>query len=401
MLHNRFFVTALGTCLILFATSTLAQAREKPKASPTPDPFAIDLTPDDSAIQTNTQPAPSPPATANPVSTVVQNMNPDISVVGDFAAGNPAALQLLGDPISPPIKLREVEVDAAGYVSPYAKAFFVTSFGSDGADVEEGYMDFFHLPGSLDIKLGKMLADLDTLNPQHQHAYPFVDRPLALQHTYGDEGLKAVGMNASILIPNPWDHYLLLSSTLADNPDEDQQYTFLYGGNAHSILYTAKLTSSWDLSDVSYITANATGLFAPLPDDSTTRTYEADMLFRYAPDPANYAMTLLTGIVRGQGNPTQIAEHTDWGYYVYGGWLFSSNWKIGARYDQTQFRAFGGQERQVSGILTFYPTETNYVRLQYARHQYPATASAAGYWGNQIWLQVDFVIGPHQQHAAL
>jgi hypothetical protein len=367
------------------------------------DPFAIDLSPDPTALEKANKPDSSDhfqPLSA--ISTVVQNLNPDISFIGDFIAGNSAALYQVDDSIRRPIYLREIEIDGAGYVSPYAKALFVVSFGEGGdMDVEEANMNFFNLPASLTLKLGKMLVDTDTLNPLHQHAIPFVERPLILHHTFGKEGLKTVGANLSWLVPNPWDHYILFSGTYGVNTGDELNSGALFGGNNKSMLTNLHGSTSWDLGEKTYLNVNASGVFAPMPDGSLTQVYVTDFLLRYAPDPYAFAITFLNGFIWNRGDPFHSGASTTKGFYNYLGWQFSSRWRVGARYDQTFFPSdnsyFPGNEREYTGIITFYPTETNYLRFQYARHQAPDALA----FEEKIWLQLNFTIGPHQQHTAL
>jgi len=382
--------------LCLFLLGAFAHA-EQPA-----DPFNIDLTPNSSAVETVQRPPTGPSGGGqSPISSSIQNLNPDISFVGDFLAGNHEALTTKGSPLQRPASLREMEIDGNAYVSPYAKGTFVASFGDDTAGTEEAYMTFFDLPGSLNVKVGKFLIDVDTLNPTHQHAIPFVDRPLIEQHLFGDEGFKTVGLNASILIPNPWDHYLIFSGTYGGNLNNQDQYTALYGGNLDSAVYTGRFGTSWDLTDASYLTLNASGTEAPLPDGSTTIVYAADALIRIAKDPASNAATLLHGFLWNRGNPNQLGTATNTGFYDYLGWQFSHRWRAGVRYEESGDVTFDGFEKQYSGILSFYPTETNYIRIQYGRHLLPETATRAAAWENRVWLQIDFTIGPHQQHIAL
>ena len=384
-------IARLGSISSAYASETVAS------------PFDIDLSSDPTAIESVNKPQSSIPTQGqSPISTVVQNLNPDISFVADFLAGNPAALYQVDDKIHRPIYLREMEVDGVGYVSPYAKAIFVVSFGENGdMDVEEANMNFFNLPASLNLKLGKVIVDTDTINPLHQHAIPFVERPLIWHHTFGKEGLKTVGANLSWLVPNPWDHYFLLSGTFGVNNGDELNSGALYGGNTKSTLTNIHLLTSWDFDQHTYLNMNLSGVFAPLPDGSLTKVYVADFLLRYAPNPDSYAVTFLNGLIWNRGDPFHTGAQITQGFYNYLGWQFSQRWRVGARYDQTFFptdnSSFPGNEKEYTGIISFYPTETNYLRFQAARHQLPGSA----YFENKVWLQLDFTVGPHQQHTAL
>ena len=365
-------------------------------------PFDLELTPDPTALETvSTKSNTQSNSGQSPVSSAIQNLNPDISFVADMLAGNRAALTQKGDAIRRPVDLREVEIDGNGYISPYAKGAFVASFSDGGADIEEAYMNFFTLPGGVNLKLGKFRADIDTLNPTHQHAIPFVDQPLVFHHTFGLEGLKIAGANASVLVPNPFNQYLIASFSFGGNTFESSQYTSLYGGNTSSVLGAARLGTSIDLSGSSYLTLNASTIIAPLVDLSITRIYIAEALFRFSINPVDNAITFLNGYLWNRGNPNSTGQFSTNGFYSYLGWQFSENWRVGGRFDYTNNPTFDGKERQYTGVLSYYPTETNFIRLQYATHELPETFLKTASTENRIWLQIDFSMGPHQQHTAL
>ena len=385
--------------LLIFLALQNSAAR---KVFAEPSPFDLDLTPDSSALESTTsKPNSQNSAGQSPVSTAIQNLNPDISFVADMLGGNKAALTQKGDPVQRPVDMREVEIDGNGYISPYAKGNFVASFSGGGVDIEEAFMNFFTLPGGLNVRVGKFRVDLDTLNPTHQHAIPFADQPLVFHHTYGQDGLIAVGVNASILIPNPFDQYLIASFSYGANTFDGSQYTALYGGNTDSMLMVGRLGTSFDFSGSSYLTLNTSAVLAPILDHSITQIYEIEALYRYSPNPVNNAITFLNGILWNRGNPTLTNPFSTNGLYSYLGWQFSPNWRIGGRYDQTNNPTFDGREKQYAGILTFYPTETNFIRLQYAQHQLPEAFLKPSTWESRVWLQIDVSIGPHQQHTAL
>ena len=398
--ENRLFPTVIVTFLSLLGALS-ARAED-------PDPFAIDLGPAAGAVVPAGTPgagaslaprsAPSGPAVS---SSAIQNLNPDISFLGDFLGGNQAALNERGGPLHRPVYLREVELDGVGYVSPYAKAFFVASFDEGGVSIEEAFMHFTELPADLSLRLGKMYVDTDTVGPLHQHAIPFVDRPLAWHHILGGDGLKEVGANLSWLVPNPWDHFIQLSGMAGVNLADGDQYSAFYGGNLQSPLYSLRLGTSWDLFEASYINVNVSEVAAPLPDHSVTTVYVADALVRYAPNPVSNSVSLLNGYIFNRGNPNQTGSFDAKGYYNYLGWQFSPRWRIGARHDWVTDPTFGGTERQYTGILSFYPTETNYLRFQYGKRHLTPDDGSPEEWEDRIWLQLNFSLGPHQAHTAL
>ena len=71
-------------------------------------------------------------------------------------------------------------------------------------NVEEGYITFTSLPAGLLLKVGKMRAEFGRLNTIHNHALPFIDRPLATNNLVGGEdGIDDAGISLSRFLPAP------------------------------------------------------------------------------------------------------------------------------------------------------------------------------------------------------
>ncbi len=132
-------------------------------------------------------------------------LNPDISLIGDFigTAGR--------NTVSPSrsLELHESEVGMQAIIDPYARADAFISFGETGVNVEEGYVTFTALPAGLLLKVGKMRADFGKVNTTHNHALPFIDRPLATNNLVGGEdGIDDAGISLSRFLPAPKNWFL-------------------------------------------------------------------------------------------------------------------------------------------------------------------------------------------------
>src|SRR4051812_7158278 len=82
-------------------------------------------------------------------------LNPNISVVGWFQGmtGHPHDP---GHDAEPVMQLKETELGLQSIVDPWARGDFFVSFDQDGnANLEEGYITWFHLPGGLGLRTGK------------------------------------------------------------------------------------------------------------------------------------------------------------------------------------------------------------------------------------------------------
>ena len=127
-------------------------------------------------------------------------LNPDISLIGDFigAVGHNDVSP------SPSLQLHESEFGVQAIIDPYARADVFISFGEQGVNVEEGYVTFTSLPAGLLLKVGKMRADFGKINTIHNHALPFIDRPLATNNLVGGEdGIDDAGFSLSRILPAP------------------------------------------------------------------------------------------------------------------------------------------------------------------------------------------------------
>src|SRR5258708_6524634 len=127
-------------------------------------------------------------------------LNPDISLIGDFigTAGR--------NTISPSrsLELHESEVGMQAIIDPYARADAFISFGETGVNVEEGYMTFTSLPAGLLFKVGTLRAEFGNVNTIHNHALPFIDRPLATNNLVGGEdGIDDAGISITRFLPAP------------------------------------------------------------------------------------------------------------------------------------------------------------------------------------------------------
>src|SRR5258705_4984294 len=138
--------------------------------------------------------AASPAQQENPMqSTAVQSygratsnaklLNPDISMIGDFigTAGHNRAV------LSNSLELHESELGVQAIIDPYARGDFFLSFGEEGVNLEEGYITFTSLPGSIVAKAGKMRSAFGKVNTLHNHVLPWIDRPLVSGNLVGGE----------------------------------------------------------------------------------------------------------------------------------------------------------------------------------------------------------------------
>ncbi len=138
-------------------------------------------------------------------------LNPDISLIGDF-------IGIAGRSNVAPgrsLELHESEIGLQAIIDPYSRADAFLSFGETGVNVEEAYITFTSLPAGLLLKVGKKRADFGKVNTIHNHALPFIDRPLVTNNLVGGEdGIDDAGFFLSRFLPAPKNWFLEGSAEL-------------------------------------------------------------------------------------------------------------------------------------------------------------------------------------------
>jgi hypothetical protein len=129
--------------------------------------------------------------------------NPDISFIADTRLTDHwnASSDIAAN--KPQFDFHELELAAGQYLNPYARADAIISLsGSGEVEIEEAYATLLRgLPWSLQVRAGKYFLDFGKINTQHPHQWSWIERPLVNSRFLGADGLKAVGINVTKLIP--------------------------------------------------------------------------------------------------------------------------------------------------------------------------------------------------------
>ena len=110
------------------------------------------------------------------------------------------------DPRTRGFTLPNTELTFDGAVDPYFKGFAnivykIEPSGETGVELEEAYLLTTSLPANLQLKAGQFVTEFGRQNPQHPHAWAFVDQPLVLNRMFGPDGLRSQGLRLSWLLP--------------------------------------------------------------------------------------------------------------------------------------------------------------------------------------------------------
>ena len=331
-------------------------------------------------------------------------LNPDISLIGDFigTAGH--------NNVSPSrsLELHESEVGMQAIIDPYARADAFLSFGETGVNVEEAYVTFTSLPAGLLMKVGKMRADFGKVNTIHNHALPYIDRPLATNNLVGGEdGIDDAGISITRFLPAP-KNWFMEGTAQVFRGDSSTVYA---ANRRQDLSVVGHLRGYRDLSEstnldlgISYSRGHS-NLDFDFGPNFLTNLYGADATLRWKPLRRaiykNFLLrTELFWSVRDQLSPVNIFETQHaFGMYTSAEYRVNRRWTVGGRFDRSG-RATNANltDTGFSGILTYWPSEFSQIRGQY-RFGHLALANPGDFsLANEFLFQFLFVMGAHGAH---
>ncbi|MDP8263113.1 MAG: hypothetical protein P9M13_07410 [Candidatus Ancaeobacter aquaticus] len=328
-----------------------------------------------------------------------QNFNPDISVIGDFIYHWTDQKQ---DPVYDQFQFRELELAFQAYVDTYARADVFAALHQEGNHwhfhLEEGYLTFLTLPFDLQAKAGQFRPDFGKANKYHIHSMPWVDYPNVIQNYFGFEGMMAPGVGVSWLVPNPWDHYIELMYEMFNNTND----LSFAGPDGRDLVYMTHIEDNIEINDES--TVEFGGSFAVSPSDdghghNKTVMEGADITYKWRPLKKGLYTSLVFQNEVFACQKTLVYEdarnrHDSWGMYSSLVYQFMKRWSAFTRYDFSEFPNVSSRhEHAVSGGLTFAQSEYCFWRVQYKHTERNFDKEE-----NEIWLQLNFGLGPHRKH---
>jgi hypothetical protein len=326
-------------------------------------------------------------------------LNPDISLIGDFigAVGHNDVTPM------PSLQLHESELGVQAIIDPYARADVFISFGEEGVNVEEGYVTFTSLPAGLLLKVGKMRADFGKVNTIHNHALPFIDRPLATNNLVGGEdGIDDAGFSLSRILPAPKGWFVEATAQVFRG-DSSDVFTASERQDASVVGHLRgykDITESTNLDlGVSYARGHN-----DLGSAFVTSLYGADATLRWKPlRRAIYKSfifrTELFYSLRDQLSPIDLSQTMHaFGTYSSAEYRVNRRWTLGGRFDRSgHARNANLIDTGLSAIVTYWPSEFSQIRGQY-RYGHLATAPASFDNANELLFQFLFVMGAHGAH---
>src|SRR5258705_7272272 len=145
------------------------------------------------------------------------------------------------------LRFDEAEISLISVVDPYWTISSNIVFTSDGVDPEEIWARSTNIP-AIQLKLGKLRGTFGKHGLLHAHAFPFIQAPIVMANTIGDEGFKDAGMEASWLTPLPW--FSELTGGVYQATPADDEHPLDFGSTAHdNVPYLGHLKNQFDLND--------------------------------------------------------------------------------------------------------------------------------------------------------
>jgi len=337
------------------------------------------------------------------------------------------------DPHVRGFSIPNAEITLDGAVDPYFKGFTnivykLDAQGETGVELEEAYLLTTSLPGNLQLKAGQFFTEFGRQNPQHPHAWAFVDQPLVLNRMFGPDGLRSQGARLSWLIPTSFFTEAMVSlvnsaggTTSSFRSDESSE---IHGGvvterpvmKFKDLLIAPRISSSFDLTSTQTFVLGASAAFGPNNSGESARTsiYGVDAYYKWKPAAAQSgfpfvslqgeAMTRRYGAderLAASGSNELLPSETlrDRGGYAQVLYGIKPRLVAGIRGDVVTGNqgAFDSELRadryRLSPNFTWYPTEFSKIRFQYNYDDRRRIGT-----DHSLWIQVEFLLGAHAAH---
>jgi hypothetical protein len=316
----------------------------------------------------------------------LNRLNPEISITGIVLANS-------ADPGRNEIQAQEFELDLQAALDPYSRTRVTLAVREEGVEIEEGYVSYNSLPGSLQLTVGKFRQRWGLLNRQHRHALPQSDYPLAYQSFFGEEGLAQTGLSFDWLLPKLWASSNELSIEVT-NGENDVAFA---GEFFEDFSFLGRFNNYWDLNAASYFEWGLSGIFGKTADDADSLVYGTDFAYSWSPPSrAKYRGVNWRAEILWSQKDDEFGEQQDaWGAFTYLEGLLARNFYLGARLDRAGDPLIPGDYKWgVLPYLTWWQSE--YVRLRGEYGYY--VLEPLGESENRFTLQLTWAAGPHK-HA--
>lgn len=320
------------------------------------------------------------------------NLNPNISVIGDFRASYTSDARRTLD-----TELHEVETALQAVVDPYARAdvYISAAHAGDGEftfEIEEAYLTTLSLPHRLQARAGKFRSVFGKLNRKHPHSLPFIDAPSVYVNYLGDEGLNDQGVSLSWLVPNSR-FYQDITVEATRGPGESESFSVQ---ESNKFLYVAHLKNFWDLSENATLELGFSGAAGPNQTGESTLLGGVDVTYKWKPLRFNtYRAVELQAESFFSRMNVDVGDPVDtWGMFALANAKVARRWGVVGRFDYSDLPDDPNwNETAFSATARWEATEFQKLELGVK-----STAAAEMDRNLQVLFRAVFVIGAHGAH---
>jgi hypothetical protein len=306
------------------------------------------------------------------------------------------------------LQFDEAEISLISVVDPYWTFVSNIVFVGDGTvDPEEVWVRSTNIPG-IQLKLGKIRGTFGKHGLLHTHAFPFIQAPIVMANTIGNEGFKDAGMEAAWLTPLPWFSELTGGVYQAIATDADHPLDF--GSTRHdNVPYLGHFKNLFDVNDATTLELGQSVLQARGVDGNRHAAYGADVTLRNVPARnSNRRGWILQSeyLQKGSSGSGAYTREADGGYASFQ-YRLSQVWWMGVRGEQarnsfTDFLVDGagnpipGKVNRVSANIAWVPSEFSFVRLEYSHAKADGGINPID---DRLAVQMSYTIGYHPAHS--
>ena len=297
----------------------------------------------------------------------------------------------------------EAEISLISVVDPYWTFTSNIVFTPDGVDPEEVWVRTTKIP-SIQLKLGQIRGTFGKHGMLHTHAFPFIQAPIMMANTIGDEGFKDPGLEASYLTPLPW--FAELTGGVYKAVDQDDEHPLDFGSTRHdNVPFLGHLKNQLNLNDETTLELGGSFLQGHGVDDQRHLAFGADLTIRNVPAKASNRKGWIVQSEYIQKDRGSTLEG-DVGYASLQ-YRLSQVWWAGVRGEQAR-RSFtdfvvddagdpvAAKINRGSANIAWMPSEFSFVRLEYSHAKADAGIHPTD---DRIMLQLSYTIGYHPAHA--
>ena len=249
-----------------------------------------------------------------------------------------------------------------------------------------------------------MRADFGKVNTIHNHALPFIDRPLATNNLVGGEdGIDDAGFSLSRILPAPKDWFLEATAQVFRGDSSD----VFRASERQDASVVGHLRAYKDFSEstnldlgVSYARGHN-----DVGSNFTTSLYGADATVRWKPLRRAIYNSFLFRTEFFYSLRDQLAalnvDHTEHAFGMYSSAEYRVNrrWTVGGRFDRSAHaRDANLIDTGLSAIVTYWPSEFSQIRDNTVYGHLATAPNASFDNANELLFQFLFVMGAHGAH---